>query len=847
MLTRVRSKCTWPLRTLDEQWRVPRNSRTEPYFNAMVGASLDHARGRFEIAEAGYLETLRVLAAVNSGWRVFGDIDTLIVEWARNYLDLGRLMEAEVKARSATRGLYARTRYSAKTAVAVAVLAEVLLEQGRDEEARTLALTAINMHQWSCAQPDSTTLAAARDTLARILLLRGSVDEALAQYAAIEAALGADPELARRIYGTRVEWPLALVLGGQPRAAATRVQWMLPVTRARFGDGHRQALELEAVLALAHLALGEPGADRMLRAALLGIAALDGGTTRAGSDARSRDWRLRLYIERYLESALPSLTDTAALDESFRLMQLAQGRDVRRAISASSARAAARDPGLARLVREKQDADHAVAALLIGIRNMSTLPPAEHDSRTLAKLRAQLQSERERARVLGKEIATRFPEYAELVDPRPASIAQVRAALGAHEATLVLHVGASRVFLWAIPKTGSISHAVARAGAAEITDLVWRLRAGLDQPVRYIDELEPFDVDAGVTLFDAVLAPIAGGWREARHLVVVATGPLAAIPLAVVPMEMPTRIPGVADGFAAHRDVAWLARRHAISYLPSVDSLIMLRRHADATGPSEGFLGVADPVFSPVPRATTDAARATARGPVDGAIARRSMPQTRKLVRAGLAQLPPLPETADEVRAIARALGADVSRDLLLGVDASEQSLAKLDLDDRRVIVFATHGLVPGDLDGLTEPALALSTPQATGGDGDGLLTMGEILALRLDADWVVLSACNTAAARGAGAEAVSGLGRAFFYAGARALLVSNWAVETESAKALTTAMFEIQAADPRLSRGEAHQRAMLRLIDEGARRDAASGQVLFTYAHPVFWAPFSVFGEAGR
>lgn len=78
---------------------------------------------------------------------------------------------------------------------------------------------------------------------------------------------------------------------------------------------------------------------------------------------------------------------------------------------------------------------------------------------------------------------------------------------------------------------------------------------------------------------------------------------------------------------------------------------------------------------------------------------------------------------------------------------------------------------------------------------------MGEILGLKLNADWVVLSACNTAAADGAGAEAVSGLGRAFFYAGARALLVSNWPVETTSAKALTTNLFKRQAKDPALTR----------------------------------------------
>src|SRR6185295_2886381 len=116
----------------------------------------------------------------------------------------------------------------------------------------------------------------------------------------------------------------------------------------------------------------------------------------------------------------------------------------------------------------------------------------------------------------------------------------------------------------------------------------------------------------------------------------------------------------------------------------------------------------------------------------------------------------------------------------------------------------ATHGLVPGDLNGLTQPALALSSPDVVGGTDDGLLTMEEILALKLDADWVVLSACNTAAGEGAGAEAVSGLGRAFFYAGARALLVTYWPVETTSARGLSTTLFKRQSESRELSRAGA-------------------------------------------
>ena len=146
---------------------------------------------------------------------------------------------------------------------------------------------------------------------------------------------------------------------------------------------------------------------------------------------------------------------------------------------------------------------------------------------------------------------------------------------------------------------------------------------------------------------------------------------------------------------------------------------------------------------------------------------------------------------------------------------------------------------MPGELDGLTQPALALSAPSVAGVEGDGLLTMEEILSLKLDADWVVLSACNTGAGAGAGAEAASGLGRAFFYAGTRAILVTNWSVHSQSARELVTDLFKRQADDAKLSRGEALRQAMMALVDGKGFTDD-KGKTEFAYAHPLFWAPYT-------
>ena len=192
-----------------------------------------------------------------------------------------------------------------------------------------------------------------------------------------------------------------------------------------------------------------------------------------------------------------------------------------------------------------------------------------------------------------------------------------------------------------------------------------------------------------------------------------------------------------------------------------------------------------------------------------------------------------MPDTREELREIAASMGADVERDVYTGARATEKTVKAATLSNYRVVAFATHGLVPGEIQGLDQPALALSNPGLTqDADNDGFLTMEEVLSLKLNADWIVLSACNTASANGQSGEAVSGLGRAFFYAGARSLLVSNWPVETMSARLLTTGLFRKQAQNATLDRAEALRQSMLEVM-----RDPQ-------YTHPVFWAPFSLVGD---
>jgi len=289
--------------------------------------------------------------------------------------------------------------------------------------------------------------------------------------------------------------------------------------------------------------------------------------------------------------------------------------------------------------------------------------------------------------------------------------------------------------------------------------------------------------------------------------------------------------------------VPWLIRSYALTQVPSINALVTLRGLPRRNAGNLGFIGFGDPYFSrEQAQSAAQRSQVTVRGVPVGL---RNAPRISDADSVDLSRLPRLPDTADEIRDIAGLLHADPAQSVFLHDRANEQEVKTRDLSKRGVVMFATHGLLPGDLNGLNQPALALSAPDVAGVEGDGLLTMEEILGLKLDADWVVLSACNTASGDGAGAEAVSGLGRAFFYAGTRALLVSNWPVETVSAKLITTGIFRRQVADPGLGRALALQQTMLDLIDHGVARDPG-GKPVYAYAHPLFWAPFSLIGDGG-
>jgi CHAT domain-containing protein len=286
------------------------------------------------------------------------------------------------------------------------------------------------------------------------------------------------------------------------------------------------------------------------------------------------------------------------------------------------------------------------------------------------------------------------------------------------------------------------------------------------------------------------------------------------------------------DPYTAYRSAPWLMRRHAVTVLPSVPSL---KGRAESQIAPQPYLGFGDPLTQGRPSA---GAQAQPRGKTRSSVSYRRMFREGHVDLAGLREMDRLAESADELRDIAKVLGVPAT-DVRLGKDATEAAVKSAKLDDYRVLHFATHALVAGETANFTdmaEPALVFTPPQVPTEEDDGLLTSSEIAMLKLNSDWVILSACNTADGDKPGAEALSGLARAFFYAGARSLLVSNWYLDTKAAVQLTTHTVQAMEQEKAMLPAQALRRAMLEFVDNPKSVDDP---------YPGVWAPFIVVGLA--
>lgn len=472
-------------------------------------------------------------------------------------------------------------------------------------------------------------------------------------------------------------------------------------------------------------------------------------------------------------------------DASFRDAQLMASAAVSDALADGAARIAAGDPDLIRLVdadREAALARRTLETELAVMRSQS----GEASARRVAGITRDLAEATAQAAGSRATLLARFPAYADLTDPSPLSISGVQSLLRPDEALVLMQPLDGAVFLWAItPQAQTWRRVEAGAAASDVEALIARLRRrggrGAEDASRPGRRGAADDVGLAESrrLYQTLWSPVADTVGAARTVYVVADGYLAALPPALLVSDDRTGPP------------AYLVRRHAIVTLPGVASLRAVRASRPTARRTSLFRGF-------------------------GMVGQGDAPAK------GLADLPGVRR---ELYSIARTLGASRRS---VDLQATESVVKGADLDGVALINLAAHGVAAGSQDGPGEAALVFG-----GGDGnDGYLTASEAALLRLSAEMVILSACDTGAT-GEPGPAYGGLMRAFFYAGARSLLVSNWDLDDAAAERLTTRIVrEMRAGRPA---AEALRQAQLALLDDPRRPE---------FSDPSRWAAFSLVGD---
>jgi tetratricopeptide (TPR) repeat protein/CHAT domain-containing protein len=811
-------------------------------------ALLHNNQGRYAEAEPLYKRSLAISE------KALGpdhpDVATALNNLALLYRNQGRYADAEPLWGRAL-AIWEKTLGSDHPDFATSLgnLALLYFMQGRYADAEPLYKRALAIREKTLG-PDHPTVAASLNDLAVLYDQQGRYTDAEPLYrrslSINEKALGSDhPEVATALNN------LAFLYNNQHRYADAEPLYRrsLAIREKALGPDHPDVATSLNNLAWTDAALGKLDLalafSRQAASAFIAHAASE-------APATGQKWAppglvepqagfFRRHVANLAVAAREGIEPAPALGrEAFEIAQWAVQSSTAAAVQQMATRFASGDSALAVLVRESQDLAISWHSRDDALISALGKPDAQRDEATIATIRKEIAETETKLNIDVTRLENEFAEYAALANPKPLSVGETQKLLGPDEAMVFFLTGDQSSYVFALTRDGFDWKTIPVGGAA-MTDQVAAFRRGLEvETISRGLTNDLFDLARAYELYQTLLAPVDGLLKDKHHLLIVPSGALTALPFHLLVTEKPAiAMPRLEDRitvatFAPYRSAAWLIKRQAITVFPSVATIKALRIFAHDYKANKPMIGFGDPLFN------SDAEQiAASKGTAQ---ARRGVTSSYtafwngiSIDRAELAEaLPRLADTADELKKVAATLDVAAS-DIYLREAASETNVKKLKLADYRVVYFATHALVAGEVTGLAEPSLALSLPAQPSDLDDGLLTASEVAHLKLNADWVVLSACNTIAGDKPGAEALSGLARAFFYAGARSLLVSHWAVDTDAATRLTTSTFAQLHNDPKLGRAEALRRAMLAYLADTV--DPIN-------AYPAIWAPFELVGE---
>ncbi len=622
-------------------------------------------------------------------------------------------------------------------------------------------------------------------------------DAAIANARRIATANGLQPpSLDARLDRTRAALAAA---NGQPLVAAQDLASATASFNATL-PGTRPVAET-ALLRGAVLAEGGDG-QSALASCRNGVALLR--NLRLGSTAAL----IGPCLDVYASAAAADPAQAEALhDEMFEAAELTQGSVTAREIAQAAARlsSSAADPKVAAAIRAQQDAQHKLEDLY---QQRDQAAHASNNSAQLAALDKQIAAANATLQQAGLAEQAAAPNFGQLVQ-QAVPAADVLKLLRPDEAFLGITATPSHSWLFFL-HGGTVQVARADVSAPAMAGLVSAVRASIEPGA---SGLPSFDMADAAKIYAATLGPFAKPMQGVKNLVVAPSGALLALPFALLPTG-----PASTDDLA---HAPWLIRKTTLAYVPAAANFVSLRRAAGTSAAKQPWFGFGD--FQPVSLAQAQATYNTAACPESA---------------AEFAGLPQLPYAKLELQAASAIFGAG-PQDELLGADFTVPDVEKADLKNFRILHFATHALLPTDLPCQTEPAIVTSAPSGATSANDALLTTSDVTGLKLDADLVLLSACNTGGGE-EGGEALSGLARSFFYAGARALMVTQWSVNDQvSAYLVADTLARLHAGNAGGAAGSLRA-AQLALISGAGHGFPAQ------IADPFFWAAFTVIGDGG-
>ncbi|MEM6932385.1 MAG: CHAT domain-containing protein, partial [Pseudomonadota bacterium] len=499
-------------------------------------------------------------------------------------------------------------------------------------------------------------------------------------------------------------------------------------------------------------------------------------------------------------------------NDLFRAAQVVRSQLTASSVSLAAASAAEGSSAEAEAVRELNLATEELA-LLVAQKLLVEGRGSLADPATIAAVERRFNEARERERAATDRLLELNPDYFDEISGS-ASIGGIQGVLDEDEAYIQIILGEPRSLVFMIRKSGFTMMTVDELTLDQTTEIVGGLRQILRDQFIYTP-------NESYKIYRAYIEPLEPQMEGVDKLIFSLSDALTALPMEILARrESPISDFQRLDDFT---DVEWLADSYLVSYVPAPRNLIDLRSASAQASAERPVIAFGD--FQPG-------------ADVNEILAQSFLPEECTPIAQAISLLPALEGTKAEVQTVGEIFGSEQSV-LVEGADFTEVRIAEESasgrLKDFGVLHFATHGILPtGDC--IRRPALSVS---ATGVEGsDGLLTDVEIRRLSLDADLVVLSACDTAGSTtgdfsSSGGEALSGLARAFFDAGTRAILATHWPVNDEITAAVIRKFYG------GLQEGQS-MRASLGEAQKILRKNRLTSD-------PLFWGPFVVIGNAQR